>query len=220
MSAFVPTVICASAISHLPQLPVGTNADRTPFSPPREGTRRSLFEAIERAALKPLPAEPFVIGQWLMARFNIDYHIVADRHFYSVPFRLAHRKLDVFLTATAVTAFADGERVASHVRSYIPDKHTTLPEHMPPEHQAMARRTPDRLRQDATALGVAIGAYVERLLTAREHPEQGIRACLGVLRLAKSYGRARLELACERALAAGAVSFGRLPHCWHRSRAR
>ena len=120
MSAFVPTVICASAISHLPQLPVGTNADRTPFSPPREGTRRSLFEAIERAALKPLPAEPFVIGQWLMARFNIDYHIVADRHFYSVPFRLAHRKLDVFLTATAVTAFADGERVASHVRSYHP----------------------------------------------------------------------------------------------------
>jgi len=53
---------------------------------------------------------------------------------------------------------------------------------------------------------VAIGAYVERLLTAREHPEQGVRACLGVLRLAKSYGQARLELACERALAAGAVS--------------
>jgi len=176
------------------------------FSPPREGTRRSLFEAIERAALKPLPAEPFVIGQWLIAKVNIDYHIVADRHFYSVPFRLLHRKLDVFLTATAVTVFADGERVASHVRSYIPDKHTTLPEHMPPEHQAIARRTPDRLRQDATALGVAIGAYVERLLTAREHPEQGVRACLGVLRLAKSYGQARLELACERALAAGAVS--------------
>jgi hypothetical protein len=59
----------------------------------------------------------------------------------------------------------------------IPDKHTTLPEHMPPAHQAMARRTPDRLRQDAAALDVAIGAYVERLLTAREHPEQRIRAC-------------------------------------------
>ena len=42
-----------------------------PFSPPREGSRRSLFEAIERAALKPLPAEPFVIGQWLTARVNI-----------------------------------------------------------------------------------------------------------------------------------------------------
>jgi transposase len=177
-----------------------------PFSPPREGSRRSLFEVIERHALKPLPAEPFIIGQWLTARANLDYHIVVDRHFYSVPYRLVHSKVDVFLTTTAVSVFAAGERVASHVRSFLPAKHTTLAEHMPPAHQAMARRTPDRLRQDAVALGPAIGAYVERLLSAREHPEQGIRACLGVLRLAKSYGPARLELACERALAAGALS--------------
>ena len=176
------------------------------FSPPREGTRRSLFEAIERAALKPLPVEPFIIGQWLMARVNIDYHISVDRHFYSVPYRLVHSRVDVFLTATAVSVFVKGERVASHVRSFLPAKHTSLAEHMPPAHQAMARRTPDRLRRDATALGVAIGGYVDRLLTAREHPEQGVRSCLGVLRLAKSYGQARLELACERALAAGAVS--------------
>ena len=70
----------------------------------------------------------------------------------------------------------------------------------------MARRTPDRLREEAAGLGVAIGAYVDRLLGAREHPEQGIRACLGALRQAKTYGAARLELACERALAASALS--------------
>jgi len=177
-----------------------------PFSPPREGRRRSLFESIERAALRSLPAEPFVIGQWLIARANLDYHIVVDRHFYSVPYRLVHAKVDVFLTATAVSAFFKGERVASHVRSFAPGKYTTVAEHMPPAHQAVARRTPDRLRQDAAALGVAIAAYVDRLLNAREHPEQGVRSCLGVLRLANSYGRERLELACERALAAGAVS--------------
>lgn len=177
-----------------------------PFSPPREGSRRSLFEAIERRALKPLPNEPFIIGQWLTARVNLDYHIVVDRHFYSVPYRLVHTKLDVFLTATAVSVFVKGERVASHARSFIPAMHTTVAEHMPPAHQAMARRTPDRLRQDAVAIGAAVGAYVERLLRAREHPEQGVRACLGVLRLAKSYAPPRLELACERALAAGAIS--------------
>jgi transposase len=177
-----------------------------PFSPPREGSRKSLFEAIERAALKPLPAEPFAIGQWLIARVNVDYHIVADEHYYSVPYRYLHRKVDVFLSASAVSVFVKGERVASHVRKFRPADHTTLPEHMPPAHQAMARRTPDHLRAQATALGAAIGAYVERLLTTREHPEQGVRACLGVLRLAKTYGAARLEIACERALSAGALS--------------
>jgi transposase len=180
--------------------------NRRPFSPPREGSRRSLFEAIERAALKRLPREPFVIGQWLTARVNVDYHILVDCHFYSVPYRLVHARLDVFVTATAVSAFANGDRVASHARSFRPAERTTLTEHMPPAHQAMARRTPDRLRQDAAALGGATGAYVDRLLGAREHPEQGVRACLGVLRLARSYGAARLELACERALTAGVLS--------------
>ncbi len=177
-----------------------------PFSPPRTGSRRSLFEAIERAALKSPPSAPFVIGQWLVARVNIDYHIVVDQHYYSVPYRLLHSKVDVFLSATAVSVFTKGERVASHARSFRPAEHTTLPEHMPPSHQAMARRTPEHLRAEAAGLGVAIGSYVDRLIDAREHPEQGIRSCLGVLRLAKTYGVARLELACERGLAAGALS--------------
>src|SRR6476660_4341002 len=81
-----------------------------PFAPPREGSRRSLFEAIERDKLKPLPAAPFVVGQWLVARVNIDYHVAVDGHFYSVPYRLVHRRLDVFLTATAVAIFHQGER--------------------------------------------------------------------------------------------------------------
>jgi len=70
----------------------------------------------------------------------------------------------------------------------------------------MARRTPEHLRAEAAGLGVAIGRYVDRLIDAREHPEQAIRSCLGVLRMAKTYGVSRLELACERALAAGALS--------------
>jgi transposase len=177
-----------------------------PFASPREGSRRSLFEAIERSKLKALPAEPFVVGQWLTARVNIDYHIAVDGHFYSVPYRLLQQRVDVFLTATAVTVFHRGERVASHPRSAAKAHHTTLAEHMPPAHRAIAKRTPDRLRADAAALGPAIGAYVDRLLGAREHPEQGMRACLGVLRLAGAYGKARLELACERALAAGVAS--------------
>jgi len=42
-------------------------------------------------------------------------------------------------------------------------------------------------------------ALVEAILADRPHPEQGYRSCLGILRLAKRYGAARVEAACARA---------------------
>jgi transposase len=45
------------------------------------------------------------------------------------------------------------------------------------------------------------------ILRERSHPEQGFRACIGTLRLAKTYGRERLEAACARALNIGARSY-------------
>lgn len=177
-----------------------------PFAPPAEGSRRTLFEAIERAALKPLPVAPFVIGRWLTARVTLDYHIAVDSHYYSVPHRLVHKRVEVFLTPTAVTVFHAGERVATHARSTAKAQHTTLVAHMPPAHQVLAQRTPERLRQQAAALGVATAAYVDRLLTGCEHPEQGLRRSLGIVRLAARFGAEPVDAACRRALAAGALS--------------
>jgi transposase len=34
----------------------------------------------------------------------------------------------------------------------------------------------------------------------KPHPEMGYRACLGIIRLSRRYGRERLEAACRRAL--------------------
>ena len=46
------------------------------------------------------------------------------------------------------------------------------------------------------------------ILESRPHPEQGFRACLGILRLLRTYGRERLEAACARGLEIGARSYG------------
>ena len=47
----------------------------------------------------------------------------------------------------------------------------------------------------------------EKIMAARTHPEQGYRSCLGLIRLGKSYGTARLEAACKRALAINGISY-------------
>jgi transposase len=179
------------------------------MAPPREGSRRALFEAIERAALKPLPAEPYVIGEWrLRCKVNVDYHILLDRRYvYSVPHTLVHKEVDAFLTRTCVQIYYRGERVASHSRLTGQKWKATLAEHMAPAHSAIAKRTPDWLRGEAAKIGVATREYVERLLTSHEHIEQGFRSCLGILRLAGKYPD-RIETACQRALVAGARSSG------------
>jgi transposase len=180
-----------------------------PMASPREGSRRSLFETIERAALKPLPTEPYVLGEWTIGRtVNVDYHIALAGNFYSVPYRLVRKLVDAFVTPTSVQIFHRGERVGSHVRATGRNCWVTAAEHMPPAHSAIAKQTPDWIRAEAAKIGVASAAYVERLLTGRDHIQQGVRSCLGILRLAKQHPVERLEAACRRALAAGAHSSG------------
>jgi hypothetical protein len=184
-----------------------------PLTSPREGSRRSLFEAVERAALKPLPAEPYVVGHWTIgATVNVDYHVAVDLNFYSVPYALVRKRVDAFVTRTGVQIFHRGERAASHVRQTGQNHWATLSEHMPPVHSAVARRTPDWVRGQAAKIGVATAAYVERLLTGRDHIEQGVRSCLGILRLATRYPVEQMEAACVRALSAGASSSGFVEH--------
>lgn len=170
-------------------------------------SRRELFEAADRPAALTLPEREYQFAEWVKARVNVDYHVEAQRHYYSVPFRLIHEVLDVRLTATTMEAFHKGERVAAHARSYVVGAHTTLKEHMPPEHRHYAEWTPSRILAWAGKTGPATAALADKIMASKTFPEQGYRACLGIIRLGQRYGAERLEGACGRALRFNAVSF-------------
>ena len=171
------------------------------------GTRRSQFEALDKPALRALPAQPYHFAEWKKARAGIDYHIAVDKHYYSVPHRFRQHELDVRLTNQTLECFYKNKLIACHVRRYLPGKHTTLTEHMPRAHQEYAEWTPERLIHWAKKTGDATAQLIERVIASRPHPQQAYRACQGILRLGKSYGDARLEKACVRALAIGATSY-------------
>ena len=170
-------------------------------------SRRQVFEQVEQPALLPLPSAPYEYAEWRRCRAGLDYHVEVDRHFYSVPHHLTRMPLEARFTATTVEIFHVGKRVASHVRSPIRSRHTTVPEHMPSSHRRYFGWTHERIQRDAEATGPATAALIEVILRTRRHPEQGFRSCVGILRLAKGYGSDRLEAACERALAIGAHSY-------------
>jgi len=79
---------------------------------------------------------------------------------------------------------------------------------MPSAHRRYAEWTPARIRREAAKIGPATIALVEAIMQAKPHPEQGFRACLGILRLARSYGSARIEAACRRGNDIGATTYG------------
>ncbi len=164
-----------------------------------EGSRRSLFESLDRPALKPLPTTPYEYAEWRTAGVNIDYHIAVYDHYYSVPYQLSKKRVEVRVTATAVEAFHDGRRVAAHLRGFRKGGYTTDPSHRPKAHQQHLEWTPSRLVHWAEKTGPSTAHVVRRILDERPHPEQGYRACLGILRLGNRYGAERLEAACTRA---------------------
>lgn len=171
------------------------------------GSRQSSFETLDKPALRPLPMQTYRYAEWKKVRAGIDYHIAFEGHYYSVPYRYIKHELDLRITATTVECFYKGKAIALHVRSYQAGRFTTVTQHMPKAHQEYAKWTPERLHHWAAKTGPATAKLIEAVIQSRVQPQQSFRACLGILRLSKSFGDARLEKACERALKIGAISY-------------
>lgn len=169
-------------------------------------SRVEMFESIERATLLPLPKDRFEITEWKKARINIDYHVAFGDRLYSVPHRYVHEEVWVCATSSVVEVQLRGRRIALHPR-YGRVRHSTVPEHMPSSHRAHAEWTPSRILSWAQKLGPSAHALCTAILADRPHPEQGFRSCLGILRLVKKYGDARVESACARCVAVNARSY-------------
>jgi hypothetical protein len=164
------------------------------------GSRKSMFEDIEKPVLGPLPQERYEFAEWRKARVNIDYHVEVDKHYYSVPYQLVREEIEVRRTANVVEMFHRGRRVASHTRSHVKCGYSTQDCHMPQSHREYAGWSPAKLASWAAQAGEATKSVVERIMGSRSHPQQGFRPCLGIMRLGKKYGYERLEGACRRAM--------------------
>jgi len=170
-------------------------------------SRRELFETLDQPNALPLPQKPYEYAEWSKAKVQLNYHIEVDHHYYSVPYQLLHERIDIRLTATIVEAFHKGDRVTAHVRLYTKNGYTTLPEHMPPSHRYYAEWNPSRFIQWAGKTGEATARLVEKVLSTRPYPEQGYKACLGIINLTRDYEPVRVEAAARRALEFNSCSY-------------
>lgn len=164
------------------------------------GTRRSRFLELDRPALKPLPARRYQLAAWKKAKVHLDYHVEVERRYYSVPYRLIGKTVDLRLTQHMVEVFYRGQAVATHLRQDGQRRFITDPGHRPDRHRAVIELNHERLLERAEAIGPATAAVLREQVHRRTHPDEALRASLGILRLAHDFSSAALEAACVRAV--------------------
>ncbi len=161
---------------------------------------------MDKPALRPLPEEPYHYKQYKAARAGIDYHLALHGHYYSVPHKYCGEVIDVWFNQHTVECYFEGERIAMHLYSNRQGQHTSIPHHMPKRHRIQTEQSKERYLRWASQIGTHTHIVIKRILDEKPHPEQAYRSCLGILRLAQSYGEKRLEQACTYGVKKGAYS--------------
>ena len=170
-------------------------------------SRKEMFDILDKPNLKPLPEVPFEYAEWKTVKPGPDYHVSFEKHLYSVPYTLIGKKLEIRATDTLIEVYLKGERECSHKRSRKEHGRTTIVEHMPESHRAVAGVSAESLMAWAERIGPDAALLVKTKLEAEKFPLYAFRSNLGILRLERKYGRERLNKACRRGLHYRSMSY-------------
>lgn len=173
-------------------------------------SRMELFLTLDKPNMNPLPEIPFEYAEWKIVRPGPDYHVSFEKHLYSVPCELKGQILEIRATDTLVEIYKRDKHICSHRRSRKEHAHTTITEHMPESHRAVAGVTAESLLNQAKKIGPNAVALIETKLRAGKYPEYAFRSCLGILCLTKKYCNERLDKACKRGLHYRSMSYGNI----------
>ena len=172
------------------------------------GNRLTAFQKIDQPALRPLPATKYEYSQWKETKVQFNHHVEYDGYFYSVHYSYVGRPCSVRATAKTIEIHIGNDRVAAYPRNYNTFKrYTTLSEHMPEGHKAVSGWSSQRFLSWADKIGPNTRELVKHLLESREYPVQTYRACMGIMRLAKTHSNELRERASREAIDKKTCSF-------------
>ncbi len=161
-------------------------------------TRREMFEQTDRPAMLPYKAG-YSYGKYLKVKVDPQYHVRVDGKYYSVPFQHKGKHVWVRLSGASVEVFLNDMRLTVHHRLHGTQLYSTQIEHMPPNHAAIVEESTEKLYGWARSIGPQTLSYLEKFLAARRNAYTAHGHAKGLLTLSRTYGKERLEAACQRA---------------------
>ncbi len=161
-------------------------------------TRREMFEKLDKPAL--LPIQPgYTFGRFVKAKVDPQYHVRVDKKYYSVPHQNKGKDVEARLSAFSVEVFYNGQRIALHDRLLGEKVYSTKIEHMPANHAAMVEESAENILGWARGIGPQTESYIDAFFAVRRGAHTSHGQAKGILMLARTYGKERLEAACVRA---------------------
>ena len=179
-------------------------------APLKQGdSRRTIFEQEEKHLLHALPTLPYELRKIRENRVMKNGHVALheDRHYYSVPYDYIGKKVRMVYDSGSVDIYFEFKLLARHVRNYRRNRYTTQPDHLASKHRFLSEWNPEYFISRGRDISSEVGAFIEKLMESKVHPEQGYKACSGVLNLARRVGRERITIACRRALEYNAIHY-------------
>ena len=164
-------------------------------------SRRELFGQEEKHLLERLPSERSERRTYREGRVNKDGHVRFDYHYYSVPYQHTDKRIFVQATNRTIEVFRSSthERIAVHKRSHQNGKFTTEPSHLPDNVRFVKDWSVEQFTGLAGGIGVSVYGFFLKIFEHKAHPEQGYKACMGILNLRKGFCDERINAACKRA---------------------
>jgi len=175
----------------------------------RHGTTRQrpaeVFQQEERSLLAPLPRERMELVAWQRAKVHRDCHVVFRGEFYSTPWHLVGKQLELRVTRVAVTVYHEDSYICTHDRVHR-GKRATIESHLPDQRSALRHRSREHWESLAYAIGRPVGDYVSAIFDSDDVLHK-LRQVQAVVTHLQSFPASRANAACVRALHYGNYSY-------------
>ena len=167
-----------------------------------------VFEQEEQNALLPLSDERFDVPAFAFCRVHRDHHIMFRRGGYSLPTQYIGKEVDVRGDSALVRIYYQNQLIRTHPKVAAGKRSTDFDDY-PKDKSAYAMRDVEYYKRKAAENGEKQGEFMAELLNG-DVPWAFIRQAQKLLRLNDKYGAARVEVACQRALAFGLMNVSRV----------
>jgi len=156
-----------------------------------------IFKSEEEKELRFLPKSRWELTCWSQSIVHKDWRIMYDCAYYSVPYQLIGKTVQICATASLIRIFYDHKEIAYHERAKKKWEYKRKVEYAPPIQENVLQCT----REGLLSLAETIGPFTYKVAgEILSHPTvDKLRPVRHLLNLTRKYSKERLEKACQRA---------------------